>query len=482
MSGIGTACQLSTALPSKTFTLLERRERLGGTWDLFRYPGIRSDADMTTLGYGFRLWRDPRVLADGAAIRRYLAETAVEYGVDKNIRYGLRAVSADWSSTDVTWTITAVDEATGQLCTYTCDFLINCAGYYDYDTGYSPEFPGIEGYTGQTVHPQHWPEDLDYKGKKVVVVGSGATAVTLVPAMAADAEHVTMLQRSPSYVFSLPGYDKISEALSRVLPSKWVWAMARRRNVLLQRKMFLAFRRWPHQSRRFMLWFMRRQLGPTFDMSHFTPTYMPWDERMCMASDGDLFDALKSGDASVVTDKIERFTETGILLNSGHELEADIVVTATGLNLKMLGGMRLTIDGSIVLLGEKMAYKGILVQDIPNFAVVFGYTSAAYTLKSDLAGAYLCRLLSHMMERRYTAVLPHDSEGCVTSAGVFDTLKSGYIRRGGNQMPRQGSKLPWKTLMHYERDRHLLLKESVADGVLLFTEAPLRLAESSGVS
>lgn len=476
LAGIGTACQLTTAHPGKSLALLERRQKLGGTWDLFRYPGVRSDADMTTLGYEFRPWTDPHVLADGESICRYLADTAAEYGIDKKIHYGLRVVSAEWSSGRSRWTLTARHEVTGETQTYTCGFLVCCTGYYDYDSGYLPEFAGLESFKGRRVHPQYWPDDLDYAGKNVIVIGSGATAVTVVPAMAGVARHVTMLQRSPSYVFSLPRYDKVSEFLGRFLPSAWVWALARKRNIVLQRKIFLACRRWPRLSRQLLLWFMRCQAGPSTDMSHFTPKYMPWDERMCMASDGDLFKALRSGKASIVTDEIETFTETGILLRSKRELRADIVVTATGLNLQMLGGMNLSVDSAAVHLGEKMAYKGVLVQDVPNFALLFGYTNAAYTLKADIAGAYLCRLFAHMDESGYTVATPRDRHHCVTADGVFDVLQSGYIRRGRELLPRQGTKLPWKTLMHYERDRHLLLDDPIDDGVLTFKTIPLSVS------
>jgi cation diffusion facilitator CzcD-associated flavoprotein CzcO len=470
LSGIGTACLLTAEVPNKTFALLERRERLGGTWDLFRYPGIRSDADMTTLGFGFRPWRDPHVLADGASIRRYLADTAAEYGVDEKIQYGLKIVGADWSSTDARWTVKALRETTGETSDYTCDFLISCTGYYNYDTGYLPDLPGVDRFTGKYVHPQHWPEVLDYTGKKVVVIGSGATAVTLVPAMAGAAKHITMLQRSPSYVFSLPEFDKISAALERFLPRDRVYSLAHKRNVVIQRKMYLACRRWPQLMRRFLIWNMRRQLGRTFDMRHFTPKYMPWDERMCVASDGDLFKVLASGDASVVTDEIETFTETGILLKSGRALDADVIVPATGLNLQMLGGMKLSVDREARELRDQMYYKGVLVEDIPNFAWLFGYINAAWTLKSDIAGAYLCRLLKHMDDHRFAVATPRDRADCATEASMLDGLQSGYVRRGGDVMPRQGSRPPWQTLMHYEKDRRVLLEEPVEDGVLSFDD------------
>jgi len=476
LSGIGTACQLTAEFPNKTVAVLERRERLGGTWDLFRYPGIRSDSDMLTFGYKFRPWRELKVLADGPSIRQYIADTAAEHGIDQKIHYGLKIVGADWCSAESRWTVTAVHEATGQTRRYTCGYLISCTGYYSYDAGYLPTFPGVERFTGRYVPPQHWPEDLDYRGKKVVVIGSGATAVTLVPAMAGDAGHVTMLQRSPSYVFWLPAFDKISEVLGRFLPQTWVFAFGRKRNIVIQRQLYKACRRWPGVMRRLLLWQVRRRVGPAFDMSHFTPKYLPWDERLCAVLDGDLFTVLASGEASVVTDQIETFTETGILLKSGQELEADIAVTATGLNVQMLGGMRLSVDGEARELHEQMTYKGVLVEDIPNMAWVFGYTNAPWTLKSDIAGAYLCRLFQHMDDNGYTVATARDMEGCATDDGMLDQLQSGYVQRAKDIMPRQGSKLPWKVLMHYEKDAKMLLDDPVDDGVLRFEATRIAVA------
>ena len=429
LSGIGTACQLTAQFPDKTVAVLERRARLGGTWDLFRYPGIRCDFDMLTFGYKFRPWRELKVLADGPSIRQYIADTAAAHGIDQKIHYGLKILGADWSSAESRWSVTAVHEATGETRHYTCGYLISCTGYYSYDAGYLPTFPGVERFTGRNVHPQHWPEDLDYRGKKVVVIGSGSTAVTLVPAIAGDAGHVTMLQRSPSYVVSIPEYDKISEVLGRFLPQTWVYELGRKRNIVIQRQLYKACRRWPKLMRRFLLWQVRRQVGPGFDMSHFTPKYMPWDERLCAVPDGDLFKVLASGEASVVTDQIETFTQTGISLKSGRELEADIVVTATGLNVQMLGGMHLSVDGEAREVHERMTYKAVLVQDIPNMACVFGYANAPWTLKSDIAGAYLCRLFKHMDDNGYTVATPRDVEGCATDDIVFGQLQSGYVLR-----------------------------------------------------
>jgi monooxygenase len=468
LSGIGTACQVTAEHPNKTIAVLERRERLGGTWDLFRYPGIRSDSDMYTFGYKFRPWQDLKVLADGPSIRQYIADTATEFGIGKKIHYGLQIVRADWSTTESRWTVTALHEATGETRTYTCGFLVSCTGYYNYDTGYLPAFPGVDKFKGHTIHPQHWPEDLDYTGNKVVVIGSGATAVTLIPAMASDTEHVTMLQRSPSYIVSLPAFDKISEFLGRFLPEKWVWTLGRKRNIAFQRGVYRACRRWPAQMRRLLLWQTRRHLGPSFDMSHFTPKYMPWDQRLCLVPDADLFKVLASGEASVVTDQIDTFTDKGVLLKSGRELEADIIVTATGLNIQMLGGIKLAVDGQPREFHEQMTYKGVLVEDIPNLAWIIGYTNASWTLKSDIAGAYLCRLFKHMDANSHAVATPRDVENCALDIGMFDQLHSGYVKRSQHVLPRQGSKHPWKVLMHYGKDSKMLLQEPVEDTLLEF--------------
>ncbi|HSW14483.1 MAG TPA: NAD(P)/FAD-dependent oxidoreductase [Solimonas sp.] len=468
LSGIGTACQIQKEFPNKRLAILERRQNLGGTWDLFRYPGIRSDSDMFSFGYKFRPWSSTKVLADGPAIRQYIGDTAAEYGIDKKIHYGLKILRADWSSAQQHWTLSALDEASGEMRSYTCNYLVSCTGYYNHDAGFLPKFPGVEQFKGQCIHPQHWPENLDYSGKKVVVIGSGATAVTLVPAMAGKAAQVTMLQRSPSYIFSIPDFDKISAVLSRFMPDSWVYKLARERNILIQRWLYLACRRFPKLMRRVLLAQTRKHLGPDFDMSHFTPKYMPWDERLCAVPDANLFETLKSGQASIVTDQIERFTENGILLKSGKTLEADIIITATGLNLQMLGGVELRIDGQVKSFNQQMTYKALLVQDVPNYAWMFGYTNAPWTLKSDMAGQYLCRLFRHMDARGLKVVTPRDVEGCSTGESILDSLQSGYVQRAKEVMPRQGHKLPWKVLMHFGRDKELLLRNPVADGVLQF--------------
>ncbi len=468
LSGIGMACHLAIDCPSKRVGILERRQAIGGTWDLFRYPGIRSDSDMFSFGYQFRPWNELKVLADGPSIRQYVTDTAREYGIDQKIRFGLKTTQAAWSSAQRRWTVTALEEASGQTHTFTCDYLVSCTGYYNYDKGYLPDFPGIERFQGQCIHPQHWPEALDYRGKRVVVIGSGATAVTVVPAMADDAAHVTMLQRSPSYIFSVPGYDKISAVLRHVLPERWVYAMARSRNIFIQRTLYKAAKRWPNQVRRWLLSGVQKQLGQDFDMRHFTPTYNPWDERLCAVPDADLFEAIKRGKASVVTDHIETFTEKGIRLKSGQELEADLIVTATGLQIQVFGGVDLTVDGEAKPIHELMTYKGVILQDVPNMAWIFGYTNAPWTLKADLASRYICRLLNHMDREGHAVVTARAPAGERQDETIFGALQSGYVARGRTQLPRQGRDLPWRVLHHYERDRPMLVDEPIEDDALIF--------------
>jgi len=472
LSGIGTACQIAQTFPNKSLAVLERRDRLGGTWDLFRYPGIRSDSDMFTFGYRLRPWRDPKVMADGPSIRRYIADTAREFGVDKKIHYGLKVLRADWSSDDRRWTVDALHEASGETETYTCQFLITCTGYYNHDAGYLPSFPGEQQFKGLRIHPQHWPENLDYSGKRVVVIGSGATAVTLIPAMADEVAHITMLQRSPSYIVSVPGFDTVSSVLRHVLPDRLVYGFARWRNLKLQRCLYLACRRWPKAMRGLLLSLVRKQLGKDLDMRHFTPSYMPWDQRVCVVPDADLFEKLKSGKASVVTDHIDTFTENGIRLKSGNVLEADIIVTATGLDIQLLGGMQLSVDGEPQNLRDHLTYKGVLVQDIPNLAVVFGYTNAPRTLRADLTAAYLCRLFKHMDANGRSVVVPHDADDCRTDASIMGSLSSGYVQRGNGTLPRQGSRYPWQVSHHYGRDSQMLLKQPLEDAWLNFSGSP----------
>ena len=466
LSGIGMACHLAMEHPQLRVTLIERRAAMGGTWDLFRYPGVRSDSDMFTFGYAFRPWHALDVMADGSAIRNYVIETAQQYGIDEKIRYGLKVVSASWSSRERRWTVRTLDESRQETCDFSGRFLIVCTGYYNYDRGHLPSFPGEERFRGLRVHPQQWPEGLDYRGRRVVIIGSGATAVTLVPAMAADAAHVTMLQRSPSYILSLPRFDKISAVLGRFLPKSLVFRMARRRNIFLTRLIYKAARRWPDKVRAFLIAGVRKHLPADADLRHFTPDYQPWDQRLCVVPDADLFEAIRSGKASVMTGRIESFTEQGIRLQSGEELPADIIVTATGLEMQTLGGMTLQVDGEPRVMGELVTYKGVLLQDTPNFACIFGYTNAPWTLKADIAARYVCRLLDYMAKHGAEVVTPRAPAGERQDETIMGSLTSGYVQRGAPVLPRQGRSVPWRVLNNYERDCELLLKQPVADVAL----------------
>ncbi|MCK7546692.1 flavin-containing monooxygenase [Marinobacter koreensis] len=468
LSGIGSACHIARTYPQKTLAILERRENMGGTWDLFRYPGIRSDSDMASFGYNFKPWYSDQVLAKGGDIRNYVEETAREFSLQDKVHYGLHITGADWSSKDQCWTVTATHEKTGETRRFTCNFLLNCAGYYNYDHGYRPRFEGEENFKGTIVHPQFWPEDLDYTGKKVVVIGSGATAITVVPAMAEKAGHVTMLQRSPSYIMAMPDTDKISIALNKILPKKLVFKLARKRNILFQRGLYLACMRWPNAMRKFMLRHMRRQAGPNVDMRHLTPDYNPWEQRLCAAPDGDFFKTLRSGAADMVTDHIDHFSEHGIVLKSGQTLDADIIVTATGLDVQLMGGLDLQLDGKSVDLPNKLTYKGIMLQDVPNYAWIFGYTNAPWTLKCDIGGRYICRLFDEMNKHGANVVRPVDRDGLETGTGMLDEFAPGYIVRAKDRMPRQGLSGPWKVTMHYGKDKKMLVEDPVDDGILQF--------------
>ncbi|MES2126290.1 MAG: NAD(P)/FAD-dependent oxidoreductase [Pseudomonadota bacterium] len=469
VSGIGMACHLRMKFPARRVAIIERRPALGGTWDLFRYPGARSDSDMFSYGYAFRPWLQPKALASADSIRRYLADTAREYGVDRQIRYGIKIVHAAWSSAAQRWSVSAVDEGSGAALAYTCNFLVGATGYFNYDEGYLPDFPDAARFKGQCIHPQFWPGQLDYTGKRVVVIGSGATAVTVVPAMALAAAHVVMLQRSPSYIFSLPGTERLIGRLETVLPRRWVYALVRKLNIVLQTVTYQAARRWPSWMRKRLLAQTRHALGEGTDMRHFTPAYQPWDERLCVVPDGDLFKAIRSGKASVVTDHIERFSEDGIVLASGTELKADIIVAATGLRLQTLGGMRLSVDGNEVHPSALMSYKAVMLQDVPNMAFVFGYTNAAWTLKADLASEYVCRLFAHMEAKKFGAVVARAPAGQACPGNLMDALGSGYVRRHQHDLPRQGKSAPWQVKHHYRSDRVMLTRDAIEDDVLHFT-------------
>jgi cation diffusion facilitator CzcD-associated flavoprotein CzcO len=471
ISGICAGYHVQASCPGKSFAILEARGSIGGTWDLFRYPGIRSDSDMYTLGFRFRPWPDAKAIADGPAILSYVRDTASTYGIDRNIRFHHRVVRAEWSTEDARWTVEAERSDTGEPVTLTCSFLLACAGYYRYDQGYTPQFEGTERFQGRIVHPQNWTDDIDYANKRVVVIGSGATAVTLVPAMAERAAHVTMLQRSPSYVVSLPGRDPLAHALRRFLPARLVYPIVRWKNVLMTMLVFQLSRRRPQLMKRLIRKGLEQRLPAGYDIdTHFTPRYNPWDQRMCLVPDGDLFEALSTGRASVVTDQVDTFTEKGIALKSGAELEADVIVTATGLNMVPLGGLAIAVDGREVALPETMTYKGMMLSGVPNLAFTVGYTNASWTLKCELTCEYVCRLLNHMDARGYRISTPRNRDPSVIDEPLID-FSSGYVMRAIDQFPRQGSKAPWRLHQNYARDLVLLRYGAVEDGALEFSTA-----------
>ena len=444
---------------------------MGGTWDLFRYPGIRSDSDMYTLGYRFRPWRDNKAMADGPAILSYIHETATEYKVDQQIRYQHRVRSSSWSSEDSRWTVEA-ETGPDTKVRLTCNFLYLCTGYYDYANGYTPEWPGVARFRGKLVHPQKWPEDLDYTRKRVVVIGSGATAVTLVPAMAERAAHVTMLQRSPSYIVSRPAEDKVANILRRILPDRAAYMLARWKNVLAGSFFYNLARKRPRVFKWMVARGVRKELGENYDPKNFSPPYNPWDQRLCLVPDADLFRAMRKGRVSVVTDHIETFTEKGLLLKSGQSLHADIIVTATGLVLKLFSGMQLVVDGEPVDLPKTLVYKGMMFSDIPNLAFAIGYTNASWTLKCDLAAGYVCRLLNHMDQHGYSVCTPRVNDPDIEEEPVID-FNSGYVLRALDTLPRQGSKTPWRLHQNYVRDLALMRYGPVEDGTMEFKSAPV---------
>ena len=468
LSGIGAACHLRRECADRSFAILEARGAIGGTWDLFRYPGIRSDSDMFTLGYSFRPWTATKSMADAPSILSYIRATAREYGIDGQVRFRHRVLTAHFSSATARWTVTASRDDTAETVTLTCSFLSVCSGYYRYDQGYRPSFPGEEGFAGTIVHPQHWPADLDYTGKRVVVIGSGATAITLVPSMAGKAAKVTMLQRSPSYVAPLPATDPIANRLRRWLSPRAAYRVIRWKNVLFGMATYQLSRRRPELLKSILRRNVARELPAGFDVdTHFAPTYNPWDQRLCIAPDGDLFRALRSGTADIVTDHIAEITRSGIDLTSGRHLEADIIVTATGLNVLAIGGIVLTVDGQEITLSDTLAYKGMMLSGVPNFALTVGYTNASWTLKADLVAHYVCRLLRYMAAGGYQIVTPiapqlgldHDE-----LAPLID-LDAGYIRRSIDALPRQGPSKPWRLRQNYLLDLRLMRHGPLTDGV-----------------
>jgi monooxygenase len=478
VSGIGCAYHLQTQQPGKSYMILEAREATGGTWDLFRYPGIRSDSDLHTFGYVFKPWPGEKAIADGPAILDYIRETASENGIDRHIRVGHKVLAASWSSAEARWTVDVEQVATGEKLQVTCGWLFSAGGYYRYDEGYTPEFPGTERFQGRIVHPQHWPEDLDYAGKRVVVIGSGATAVTLVPAMAdSGAGHVTMLQRSPSYIAAVPERDPIANFLKKHLPADKAYALTRRKNIWLQKTIYRLSQRHPRQMRKLFVGGVKRRLPDGFDVdTHFNPTYNPWDQRLCAVPDGDLFTVLSAGRASVVTDRIETFTETGLRLVSGAELEADIIITATGLNLLAFGGVELAVDGRRVDLAETLVYKAMMVSDVPNFAFAIGYTNSSWTLKVDLVCEHLCRLLAHMDARGFDEAVPVAGDAAAETRPLLD-FAAGYVLRSLQDLPRQGASAPWHLAMDYREDVEYLRRGPIEDPALRFSRRPASAAK-----
>lgn len=466
LSGIGAAHHLQTAFPRRTYTILEARDAIGGTWDLFRYPGVRSDSDMHTLGYRFRPWTQAKAIADGPSILSYVRDTAKDGGIERHIRFGHKVVRASWSTEDSRWTVEAVHD--GEPVVLTASLLYLCSGYYHYDAGHTPEFPGISSFRGQVVHPQKWPEDLDYTGKKVVVIGSGATAVTLVPAMTDRAAHVTMLQRSPTYVMALPAEDAIANRLRKILGPKRAYFLTRWKNVLMSTFFYQLSRRRPAVAKSMIRKATVRLLPQGYDVdTHFKPRYQPWDQRLCLVPDGDLFRSIRHGRASVVTAEIESFTENGVHLSTGETLEADIVVTATGLRLLAFGGMDLSVDGQAVELRKRMAYKGMMLSDVPNFVFTIGYTNASWTLKADLVAEYTIRLLRHMDANGYTEFRPSNDDPSVTERPLMD-FQAGYVLRSIDEFPKAGSRAPWQLGMSYAHDVVSLRHGAIEDGAMTF--------------
>jgi monooxygenase len=462
LSGIGTAAHLRRGCPDKSYLILEARDAVGGTWDLFRYPGIRSDSDMYTLGYAFKPWTSAKAIADGPAIRDYIRETATQHGIDQHIRFGHRVIAADWSSQDACWRVEA--ESAEGIARFTCRFLVMAAGYYDYDGGYRPHWPGEESFRGPIVHPQAWPADLDWRGKRVAVIGSGATAVTLVPAMAQSAARVTMVQRSPSYIVSRPSVDAIAEWLKRRLPSPAAYALTRWKNVLLTAFFYRLARRRPERVAAKLVELAKSEIGERFDAKAFTPSYKPWDQRLCLVPDGDLFTAIREGKVAVATGAITRFTPTGIELASGEQVDADIVVAATGLKVVAMGKAQLSVDGKVADVSQAMVYKGMMLSDVPNMMFIFGYTNASWTLKADLSSQYLVRLLRRMDAGGARVAIAKSDPG-VAEIPFLD-FTSGYVQRALPMLPRQGATRPWRLYQNYLLDLLTLRFGKLEDGTL----------------
>ena len=477
LSGIGAGYHLQANCPDRTYAILENRDSIGGTWDLFRYPGIRSDSDMYTLGYSFQPWTAPKAIADGSSILEYVRETARTYGIDRKIRFRHHVKRASWSTQDAEWTVEAERGDAGEVVRYRCNFLFMCSGYYNYARGYTPDFPGTERFKGRIVHPQQWTHDIDYAGKRVVVIGSGATAVTLVPELAKTAAHVTMLQRSPTYIVAAPDEDRLANSLRKYVSPKLTYGITRWKNVLMGMFFFWYCRHYPERAKAMIVRGAKAALGPDYPVERdFTPTYNPWDQRVCLVPHGDLFASIRTQRATVVTDQIETFTETGVKLRSGAVLDADIVVTATGLDLQVLSDLQITVDGARIDPADTLAYKGMMFSGIPNLAQSMGYTNASWTLKCDLTCEYVCRLLNHMAKHGYSQCCPRQNDPTIEKMPMLD-FTSGYVTRSIDRFPKQGSKAPWRLYQNYILDILSLSYGSIEDGVMEFsTPAPQEVA------
>ena len=469
ISGVCAAYHLSDQCNDKSYVILENRAAMGGTWDLFRYPGIRSDSDMHTLGFNFKPWTEAKAIADGPAIRKYVNETANEFDIAQNIRFKHSVKSASWSSEDATWTVVA--EHDGADVVFQCNFLMMCAGYYNYAEGFTPEFKGMESYQGTVIHPQHWPEDLDYSGKKMVVIGSGATAMTIVPAVSDQVESVTMIQRSPTYVVSRPGEDWLANTLRKILPDSWAYSITRFKNTRMQDYMYKQTRVNPEKVKARLLGWVREALGPDYDVDkHFTPSYNPWDQRLCLIPDADLYKAINNGKAKVITGEIDTITANGIRMSDGQEVEADILVTATGLNLQLLGGAEFKVDGQLVDFPNTYSYKGMMYSDIPNLIQTFGYVNASWTLRADLTSEYAARVINHMDELGVNVVTPRlrEEDREMETRNWIEDFSAGYMQRVMHLFPKQGSKNPWRNTQDYFLDKKLVRKAPLEDGALIF--------------
>jgi len=471
LSGIGAACHLEDRCPNKSYAILESRHALGGTWDLFRYPGIRSDSDMHTLGFSFKPWRAEKSIADGPVIRDYMVETVADYKIEDKIRYHHKLRSASWSSAEKRWTLTVERTDTNETIQISCGMLFMCSGYYNYERGYRPEFEGASDFEGQIIDPQFWPEDLDYKGKRVAVIGSGATAVTIVPSMCDEAEHVTMVQRSPTYIVSRPARDAIANFLRKILPEKWAYGITRFKNVQMQRFMYGRTRTHPEDVKNRLLGMVREELGPDYDVDkHFTPSYNPWDQRLCLVPDGDFFKMIRAGKASVVTDHIDSLTKSGIQMKSGEQVEADIIVTATGLELKVLGGVEFSMDGEPIDFSKTFTYKGMMYSGIPNLVQTFGYINASWTLRADLTSEYVCRLLNQMDATKTEVCVPRikDEDRDMPELPWIDDFTPGYMQRMMHLFPHQSDRAPWRNTQNYTKDKKMIRSAPIEDGSICF--------------